>query len=133
MHRCVQRHGCAITRLLCWSMYHVFKVKLSSGVVMVVEGDVGNKYNQLALTVKFPNGKMVGRVPANMCKIFSTLLKKTNISTITCVVVAYPKQMCWTATVFQKTYKIRDALRRWRDSDSMQIFLKSCDSCYSFV
>ena len=47
-------------------------IKLSPGVVMVAKGDVGNKYNQLALTFKLPNGKIVGRVPANMCKIFST-------------------------------------------------------------
>ena len=53
-------------------MYHIFKAKLSPGVVMVAKGDVGNKYNQLALTFKLPNGKTVGRVPANMCKIFST-------------------------------------------------------------
>ena len=66
-------------------MYHVFKVKLSLCVVMVVEGDVGNKYNQLAFTVKLPNCKMVGRVPVNMCKIFSTLLNN--------VAVAYPKQI----------------------------------------
>ena len=120
-----------ITHLICRSMYHIFKAKLSPGVVMVAKGDVGNKYNQLALTVKLPNGKIFGRVPANMCKIFSTLLNKRNILTISCVAVAYPKQMCWTTTVFQKTYKIRDAQRRWRGSDSMQIYLKCCDSCYS--
>ena len=50
--------------------YYVFKVKLSPGVVMVVERDVGNKYNQLALTVKLPNGKIVGRVPAKCARSF---------------------------------------------------------------
>ena len=50
--------------------YHVFKVKLSPGVVMVVERDVGSKYNQLALTVKLPNRKMVGRVPAKCARSF---------------------------------------------------------------
>ena len=46
---------------------------------MVFERDVGNKYNQLALTVKLSNGEMVGRVPTNMCKIFSTLLNERNL------------------------------------------------------
>ena len=60
-------------------------MKPSPGVVMVVERDVGNKYDHLTLTVKLPTGKMVGRVPASMCKIFPTLLNKRNISAISCV------------------------------------------------
>ena len=128
MQRRAQRRGRAITRLICWNLYHVFKVKLAPAVVMVVEGDVGNKYNQSFLTVKFWNGKMVGGVPANMCKIFSTLLNKRNISWISRVAVGTPTLSKFNEP--QHFFKRRTKLGMQREDGgaviSCKYFVKCC-------
>lgn len=63
--------------------YHIFKIKPSQGVMMVVERDRENRYDRWALNVKLDD-KMVGRVPANMCRIFSELLDGRSIEKICC-------------------------------------------------
>ena len=102
---------------------------------MVVEGDVGNKYNQSVLTVKFRNGKMIRVVPANMCKIFSTLLNKRNISLISWVAVGTPTLS--ECNEPQQFFKRRTKLGMQRKDGgamtSCKYFVKCYDSCYNNV
>ena len=88
--------------------YHFFKRKPHPVIGMVVEPEIGNKYDADAMVIKMPNlenipiryhdemlpsstervkdisGKVIGRVPANICKLFRELLDRGYISSVLC-------------------------------------------------
>ena len=81
---------------------------------MVVEPEIGNKYDADAMVIKMPklenipiryhdemlpsstervkdiSGKVIGRVPANICKLFRELLDRGYISSILCFCIDNP-------------------------------------------
>ena len=93
--------------------YYVFKIRPHQSVKMLVEKEHNNEYDPHAMVVKMPElkeihssihedvtkeakgkepqqtvkdiaGKTVGRVPANLCKLFEKLLKDGYVTNITC-------------------------------------------------
>ena len=99
--------------------YHVFKTRPHPEIPMFIERDFHNKYDPFALIVKMPvlesiptrlhevilrpakgrencqkvkdnAGKIVGRVPANVCKILTKLLQERKIEKIQCLAVGTP-------------------------------------------
>jgi len=99
--------------------YHIFKTRPHSDIPMIVERDFHNKYDKYAMIVKMPAlenipsslqeavlrpakgrekfqkgkdnaGKVVGRVSANVCRIFSELLQNEKIRKTQCVAVGPP-------------------------------------------
>ena len=99
--------------------YHVFKTRPHAEIPMFVERDFHNKYDPFALIVKMPvmeniptrlhkvilrpakgrekcqkvkdnAEKIVGRVPANVCKILTKLLQERKIEEIQCSAVGTP-------------------------------------------
>ena len=93
--------------------YHNFKIRPHPEIEMVVERDVTNIYDPHAMIIKMPElkkipssfykaitksargkekaqtveeiaGETVGRVPANVCKLFNKLLQEGDIKEITC-------------------------------------------------
>ena len=99
--------------------YHVYKVRPHPDIKMVVEKDIHNSYDPYAMLVTMPQlkditselhksitkaskgkekeqtveqiaGKHVGRVPANVCKLFNKLLLDGDVKEITCRSVEKP-------------------------------------------
>ena len=95
--------------------YHIFKTRPHSDIPMITERDFNNKYDKFAMIVKMPTlenipsslqeavlrpakcqkgkdnaGKVVGRVPANVCRIFAELIQTEKIKKIQCVAVGPP-------------------------------------------
>ncbi len=82
--------------MVLWSIkgYHIFKIRPCSYLSLTVSPDENNPYDQYAMVVKMPlsvpeedakrgpqkvreiTGKHVGRVPANLSKVFQLLLQK---------------------------------------------------------
>ena len=104
-------------------------------MVMVVEKDVDNKYDRFALSVKLPDGKMVGHVPANLCRIFSNLLDEAKITKISCIAVKKP---CSSKHVDpRQSFKRNPKQRNDREGGGAVVpckfVLKTYDSCYDKV
>jgi len=77
---------------------------------------------------------MVGKVPANMCRIFSSLLNERNVSTITCVAVGTPTLSKYTEP--QQSFKRKKSGKDREGGGAMiqcKYILKCYNSCYNDV
>lgn len=74
--------------------YHVFKIKPSLETGLFVEKENDNPYDPEAMVVKLPqeeeDGKVIGRVPANLCKSFRCMMKQGYTAEIKCFAVGPP-------------------------------------------
>ena len=65
----------------CIKGYHIYKIKPELNVQLSVVKEEGNKFDENAMIVCNTDDKIVGRVPANLCKLFRQLCSKaTKIS-----------------------------------------------------
>ena len=116
--------------------YHIYKVKPSFGTRMSVEREPDNKYDPCALVIKLRNEKMVGRVPANLCKIFSSFMQERKVLKISCVAVGAPTLSKHVEP--QQSYR-KQRQRSGRDREGggavipCKYVLQCFDSCYSDV
>ena len=117
--------------------YHYFKVRPSSDVEMNVGVEEDNSYDPYSMIVTMPllqnihaelhdqvtrqkrkseeeqhirdiAGKIVGRVPANLCKLFRRLLKDREVFKITCWSVDSPRQKPSPQQSFRRNFKGKD-------------------------
>ncbi len=104
-------------------------------MVMSVEKDLNNRYDRFALSVKMPDGRMVGHVPANLCRILSELLDEAKITKISCIAVGSP---CSSKYVdprqsFRRNPKQRNDREGGGAVIPCKFVLKTYDSCYDKV
>ncbi|XP_074644266.1 uncharacterized protein LOC141901088 [Tubulanus polymorphus] len=72
---------------VCWSIkgYHIYRRRPTVGTELIVYPEVGNKHEKDAMIVKTVNDKIVGRVPANLCRVFALMLQAGYTDEVTCV------------------------------------------------
>ena len=61
-----------------WSIkgYHYFRIRPDVGVNLRVEPEENNAYDPYAMKVLTPDGRQIGRVPANLCRAFREILTR---------------------------------------------------------
>ena len=100
--------------------YHIFKIRPHPKIEMLIEKEINNPRDPHAMIIKMPPlnkipnnfhddvtkekkgkekqqtvkdiaGETVGRVPANICKIFEKLLDNGDVAKISCIAVSDPE------------------------------------------
>lgn len=65
--------------------YHHFRIRPNDGEILEVEREDGNPYDPFSMkVVRVGSGQQIGRVPANLCKVFRKVLQKGYTNRITC-------------------------------------------------